>query len=213
MHTMINDNVTATTQEDKHQLVFDHFRSHISSCSQRTHSLNLEQLNWQPQQLHHLELPFSEQEVQVTISSLPKEKSLGSDGFIGLFFKKCWSIIKPEIMRAINQLYNMNQQGLHYLNQAMVILIPKRPSAERITDFRPINLVHSFAKLLSKPMIVRLAPELKNLISHNQNAFIKKCCIHDNFMLMQQAIKDLHKWKIPSLFIKSDISKAFDMVN
>jgi hypothetical protein len=116
-------------------------------------------------------------------------------------------------MRAINQLYNMNQQGLHYLNQAMVILIPKRPSAERITDFRPINLVHSFAKLLSKLMIVRLAPELKNLISHNQNAFIKKCCIHDNFMLMQQAIKDLHKWKIPSLFIKSDISKAFDMVN
>jgi hypothetical protein len=59
----------------------------------------------------------------------------------------------------------------------------------------------------------RLAPELKKLISYNQNAFIKKRCIHDNFMFVQQMIKDPHKKKIPTLFIKLDISKAFDTAN
>jgi hypothetical protein len=37
-------------------------------------------------------------------------------------------------------------------------------------------------------------------------------CIHDNFVYVQQVIKDLHKRKIPALFIKLDISKIFDVV-
>jgi hypothetical protein len=68
-------------------------------------------------------------------------------------------------------------------------------------------------KILSKLLANRLAPELDKLISYNQNAFIKKRCIHDNFMYVNQVILDLHKKKIPALFIKLDISKAFDTVN
>jgi hypothetical protein len=37
--------------------------------------------------------------------------------------------------------------------------------------------------------------------------------MHDNFMFVSQVIKDLHKKKVPSLFLKLDISKAFDTVN
>jgi hypothetical protein len=59
----------------------------------------------------------------------------------------------------------------------------------------------------------RLAPKLGRLISYNQNAFIKKICIHDNFVFIQQVIQDLHRKKVPALFIKLDIFKAFDMVN
>jgi hypothetical protein len=36
--------------------------------------------------------------------------------------------------------------------------------------------------------------------------------IHDNFMYVQEVIKDLDKRKVPSLFIKLDIFKAFDTV-
>jgi hypothetical protein len=45
-----------------------------------------------------------------------------------------------------------------------------------------------------------------------QNAFIKKRCIHDNFIYVQNVVKALNKAKRPSLFIKLDISKAFDSV-
>jgi hypothetical protein len=76
-----------------------------------------------------------------------------------------------------------------------------------------ISLSHSFAKIITKLLTNRHAPKLEQLISVNQTAFIKKRCIHDNFVYVQQVIKDLHRRKIPSLFVKLDISKAFDTVN
>jgi hypothetical protein len=107
----------------------------------------------------------------------------------------------------------MNQQRLQFLNQAFVALIPKKPNTKRLSDFRLISLIHSFGKVISKLLANMLAPVLGKLVSYNQNAFIKKRCIHDNFMFVQQVIKDLHKKKVTALFIKLDISKTFDVVN
>jgi retron-type reverse transcriptase len=81
-----------------------------------------------------------------------------------------------------------------------------------VTDFRPISLTYTFAKLITKLLANRLAPELDNLISYNQIAFIQKRCILDNFMYVQEVVKNLHGKKY-SLFIKLDISKSFDTVN
>jgi hypothetical protein len=61
-------------------------------------------------------------------------------------------------------------------------------------------------------MANRLAPHLNSMVATNQSAFIRGRCIHDNFMLVQQTIKVLHHRKISSLFLKLDISKAFDSV-
>jgi hypothetical protein len=116
-------------------------------------------------------------------------------------------------LRALHHIYLMNQQNLHYLNQAHVVLIPKVSDPQKVSDYRPIILSHSFAKIVSKILTNRLGPELNHLISVNQTAFIKSRCIHDNFLYVQQVVQDLHKKKILSLFIKLDISKAFDIVS
>jgi hypothetical protein len=94
-----------------------------------------------------------------------------------------------------------------------VVLIPKKPNVERVLDFWSISLIHYFAKIFSKILANRLAPELDKLVSLSHNAFIKKRSIDDNFMYVHQVIKDLHKNKVPALFIKLDIFKAFDTVN
>jgi retron-type reverse transcriptase len=93
------------------------------------------------------------------------------------------------------------------------VLIPKKDNPRRVADFRSISLTHSFSKILTKILANRLEPELEDLISINQAAFIKKRSIHDNFMYVQEVIKDLHKKKVSAIFIKLDISKAFDSVN
>jgi hypothetical protein len=94
-----------------------------------------------------------------------------------------------------------------------VVLVPKKQDPHKVSDYRPISLTHFFAKIMTKLMANRLALELHKLISINQTIFIKRRCIHDNFMYVQQVVKDLHKRKIPALFIKLDISKPFDTVN
>jgi retron-type reverse transcriptase len=68
------------------------------------------------------------------------------------------------------------------------------------------------AKIITKILANRLAPHMNDLVSNAQNAFIKKRCIHDNFLYAQRVIQLLHKKKQPALFIKLDISKAFDCI-
>jgi hypothetical protein len=70
-------------------------------------------------------------------------------------------------MRAVDQFYILNQQGLHFLNQAFVVLIPKKENPQRVTNFRPISLTHNFAKIITKVLANRLEPELDSLISIN----------------------------------------------
>jgi hypothetical protein len=92
------------------------------------------------------------------------------------------------------------------------VLLPKKLDAERVGDSRPISLTHSIAKLFSKLLANRLAPELNSLVSRAQSAFIRRRSIQDNFLYTQNLIRSLHQRKLPGLFLKLDIAKAFDTV-
>src|SRR6266540_3587553 len=59
-------------------------------------------------------------------------------------------------------------------------------------------------------MANRLAPLLNRMVSQNQSAFIRGRCIHDNFILVQQTLRLLHRQGDPRILLKLDISKAFD---
>jgi retron-type reverse transcriptase len=83
----------------------------------------------------------------------------------------------------------------------------------RVTDFRPISLIHSIAKIFSKLLANKLAPQLNSLVSNCQSVFIKKRSLHDNFLYIQGVVRKLHRQKILALFMKLDIHKAFDTVN
>ena len=44
----------------------------------------------------------------------------------------------------------------------------------------------------------------------NQPSFIKGRNIDDNFMLVRQLARKLHKWKAKGVLLKLNISRAFD---
>lgn len=48
-------------------------------------------------------------------------------------------------------------------------------------------MIHSFAKLISKILALRLAPRMDELVDRNQNAFIRTRSIHDNYKYIQRA--------------------------
>jgi hypothetical protein len=102
---------------------------------------------------------------------------------------------------------------MRLLNSAFITLLPKVEAPQGAKDYRPISLVHSFAKLVTKILANRLAGRLLQMVSPNQSAFIKKCFIQDNFMLVQQTACFLHQQKQPRILFKLDISKAFDSVS
>uniref|UniRef100_A0A452ZZM7 Reverse transcriptase domain-containing protein n=1 Tax=Aegilops tauschii subsp. strangulata TaxID=200361 RepID=A0A452ZZM7_AEGTS len=143
---------------------------------------------------------------------MPSDKAPGPDGFTGLFFKKCWAIVKLELMAVIQRFDSLHTTNLHWLNSANIVLLPKKDGAESIVDFRPISLIHAVTKLIDKVLSSRLGPHMSALVSNAQSAFIKMRSIHDNFMSVRNLARRLHKSKTPSLLFKLDIRKAFDSV-
>jgi hypothetical protein len=206
------DGRMATNHDDMQQILEGYFCNLLGADLQRHFTIDLSNCHKAAMDLSALEHPFSE-EVRDTIACLSSDKVPGPDGFTGKFYKTCWDIIKVDIMAALNSLYLGNAYKLDLLNSAYLILLPKREDATSAGDFWPISLIHSFAKLVTKILANRLGPYLQDLVAANQSAFIRGRSIHDNFMLVQQSIKFLHKKRISSLLRKLDISKAFDSVS
>jgi hypothetical protein len=124
---------------------------------------------------------------------MPLDKASGPDGFTGLFYGTAWSIIKHDIMAAFHALWSLDGRSLHLVNQAYMILLRIKPDATTVGDYRPISLIHSFAKLFTKVLASRLSPKLHNLVACNQSAFVKGRVIHDNFKAVQLSAKALHR--------------------
>jgi hypothetical protein len=176
------DEGIAIAHEKKEKVIRDYFNNHIDSVVPRSTAISWQSLGYTPQDLSDLEVPFSQEEIQNTINSMPSDKASGPNGFTGAFFKARWETIRHDVMAAINSLFSLNAQGFDWLNSACIVLLPKKAEALRVTYFRPISLIHSIAKIFSKLLANRLAPHLNSLVSNCQSAFIKKRSIHDNFL-------------------------------
>ncbi len=134
------------------------------------------------------------------------------DGFTGAFFKACWDIIKGDILLVFNSIYDLRCTHLNLINSANIVLIPKKDGADGVSDYRPISLIHSIAKIFSKLLALRLRSHMHALIPVNQSAFIKGRSIHDNFLFVRNMTRRFHRLRRAMLIFKLDITKAFDSV-
>ncbi|WVZ79231.1 hypothetical protein U9M48_026835 [Paspalum notatum var. saurae] len=200
-------------QEAKQEAVWDFYSNLLGVAADRSCTLNLHTFLQGNRDLPALDVFFSEEEVWAAIKSLPSDKAPGPDGYTGRFYKSCWPVIKGDVLAALSRLLQGDVSKLHLLNSAYITLIPKSAEAIEVKDYRPISLVHSFAKLVTKILANRLAPLLKNLVAPNQSAFVKGRCILDNFIMVQQTVRMLHRKKEPRVLLKLDITKAFDSVS
>jgi hypothetical protein len=192
---------------------FTHFEGLLGTTVDRQYSLDLDFLGTHSEDLSELEVAFTEGEIWEVVRRLPHGKAPRPDGFTAEFLQSCWGTVKADFMAAFDKLFTMCGRGFQGLNQALLILLPKRPDAAALGDYRPISLIHIFAKLVAKTLASRLAPRMESLVDRNQCAFIRKRCIHDNFMLVQQTARFLHRMKEPRVMLKLDIARAFDSVS
>jgi hypothetical protein len=151
---LINEGQTMMSHGDKVELLLDFYSNLIVSREERHNTIDLEDLGIQHHDLYMMDVPISEEEVWNTIKLLPSNKASDPDGFTGHFYKACWPIIKGDIMAAISALWRRYFRNFRLLNKTYITLIPKSEGANQAKDFRPISLIHSFAKLIKKSLSI-----------------------------------------------------------
>lgn len=158
---LVSDDGHLLTSHEEKENNIHHFYSHLLGESLDWEvTVNLEELNIPRFDMSDLETPFTEEEVWKTICSLPSNKAPGPDGFTGNFYKACWPLIKDDVMAAVLAVWSRKFGNFNLLNSAYITLNPKKEDASHVRDFRPISLVHSFAKLITKILANRLAGRL-----------------------------------------------------
>ena len=140
------------------------------------------------------------------------DKAPGPNGFTMAFIHKCWRVVEADVMAVFKHFhkYSVFEKSL---NASFLTLIPKISSAVNIKDFRPISLVGSIYKLLSKVLANRLRVVLDSLISETQNSFVGGRQILDSVLIANECLDSRLKCHSPGVVCKLDIEKALDHVN
>lgn len=152
------------------------------------------------------------EEITKVMFRLNPNKSPGPDGYTSGFYKATWSLIGPEIIKAITLFFQTS-----YLpkttNATILTLLPKFPGASIIKDYRPISCCNTLYKVISKLLVARLKPLLPSIILPNQTAFIQGRLLTENCLLASEIVSGYHLSRgQKKLTLKIDIAKAFDSV-
>lgn len=125
---------------------------------------------------------FSDEEISSAIFQIGPLEAPGPDGLPGRFFQKNWGLLKEDITAAVKEFFRTAHMP-EGVNDTSIVLIPKKPQPEHLKDFQPINLCNVIYKVVSKCLVNRLRPYLKDLILENQSAFVPGRLITDNALI------------------------------
>ncbi|XP_057779947.1 uncharacterized protein LOC130998549 [Salvia miltiorrhiza] len=152
----------------------------------------------------------ADEEIKAAVLDLSGDSAAGPDGFIGIFFQRCWDTIQSDIIKAVRTFFTKSYLP-HGMNSNTLILIPKKDPVETVADVRPTILSNFFFKIISKILATRLSSVAADCVSHNQFGFIRGRLIHDCIMLGSEGVNCMKRsCQGKNMACKVDIKKAFD---
>lgn len=98
-------------------------------------------------------------------------------------------------------------------NASFISLIPKKEGVEHLLDYKPISLVGSTYKIISKCLALWFKVVLSSILSKEQGTFWTGRSIIDNFLCANECIDDGIPSGRPCVICKLNMEKAYDHVN
>ena len=156
---------------------------------------------------------ITENELLIALQSMENNKSPGNDGLTKEFYITFWNEVKVPLLLAIEKAYLAKQLSASQ-KQAVIKLIEKKGRDKGyIQNWRPIFLLNVDVKLISKALTERLKNVLPEIISPNQNAYVKNRCISEGGRLISDLLEMSEVLNKEGFLVTIDIEKAFDSVN
>ncbi|GLT28935.1 hypothetical protein SLA2020_038370 [Shorea laevis] len=159
-----------------------------------------------------LERDISAEEVKQAVWECGGDKSPGPDGFNFHFIRSIWRVVEKDVVDFVQEFSN-NGKLVRGLNSSFIVLVPKKGNPVDLKDYRPISLINSLYKIISKVLANRIKKVLVKVISGTQSAFLGGRQITDGILILNEVVEEIKKKKVSSFIFKADFEKAYDCVN
>ncbi|GJS41523.1 RNA-directed DNA polymerase, eukaryota [Tanacetum coccineum] len=125
--------------------------------------------------------------------------------------ERYWSFIGPDFCLAVEWFFDKGSFPIGS-NASFIVLIPKVADAKFVADFRPISLIGSVYKVVTKILANRLATVTSDLVSDTQTAFVANRQILDGPFILNELLSWCKRKKKQAMTFKVDFEKAYDSV-
>ena len=95
-------------------------------------------------------------------------------------------------------------------NASFVVLLPKKNMSKKISDFRPISLITSLYKIITKLLSGRLRGVLHETIHFTQGAFVQGRKILDAVLIANEMVDEKRQSGEEGIVFKINFEKAYD---
>nr|GEX41688.1 RNA-directed DNA polymerase, eukaryota, reverse transcriptase zinc-binding domain protein [Tanacetum cinerariifolium] len=161
---------------DYPSLVTSEFMSHFKNRFEQSNSnrlhMNMHFLNtFSSIQVADLECQVSKKEIKKAVWDCGIDKSPGPDGFTFDIYRRYWKLIENVVVDAVACFFHQGSFPKGG-NSSSIILIPKTPNANMVKYYRPISLIGSMYKIISKILENHLVAVLGGLVNEIQSNFV-----------------------------------------
>ncbi len=140
------------------------------------------------------------------------DKSPGSDGFTGEFYREFKVQLVPVLYKAFNWALTHGIWADTWSNSIITIIHKEGKDPSQCEGYRPITLLNVDQKLLSSILADRLAKIMPDIIDIDQTGFIKSRQLSDNVRRTLNIMDHVQKNNLHTLILTLDAEKAFDRV-
>lgn len=219
--TCIKNNVMNKTLTDKQEIAeefAEYYRQLYSPDKEDTQTqlkdylqnLNLPQVA--DVQNQALTTPITMEEILKVIQGLKSDKSPGSDGFTGEFYREFKVQLTPILHKAFNWALSHGKWADTWCNSIITVIYKEGKDPTQCEGYRPITLLNIDQKLLSSILANRLAKVMPDIIDLDQTGFISNRQLSDNVRRTLNIIEHAQKNNKQALILTLDAEKAFDRV-
>lgn len=113
----------------------------------------------------------TDEEIRSALFAFPKNKAPGPDGFT-VEFTSAWDLVGSDVISAVKSFFTTSVLP-RQVNATVISLIPKVPTAEKLSDFRPISLCNAVYKVISKIIASRLQEKLLRLYKGTRSVLLR----------------------------------------
>ncbi|GJZ18722.1 RNA-directed DNA polymerase, eukaryota [Tanacetum coccineum] len=196
--------------------VKDEFRNHFAARFQDS-GICHGKINFSfPNRLNHeqsteLESSITREEIRNAVWGCGENKSPGPDGFTFEFFGKFWSVVGLDFCIAVEWFFDHASFSIG-CNSSFIYLISKSLDPKSVCDYRPISLIGSMYKVITKILANRLSMVISDLISDVQTTFLPNRQILDGPFIINELLARCHHKKQRAMVFKVDFAKAYDSI-